>query len=255
MTTQITKRQLGVLATAVMLGGFLGLPVIAYPQNTVTRPIADFLSAQGTFCLPDGGGGCLLFVPPVPNFLGLSTPGPPVRCASVDYAGVANAWLISQGGTALGTQTGGTIVERTLPDGRAELTVLLSTKKALTWVVDGCDFAGGTLLFGRRTPDVLAGLQPSLGDSFMQWVFINTAPGDPLPDLVQLLNVPLPGQELRFVGFRAQADGELRAAFGVPDGTPGQATIVQTAVLMASFKGATADGFPAEMVNLKVTGK
>ena len=34
------------------------------------RPISDFISAQGTFCFPDGGGGCIVFVPPVKNFIG-----------------------------------------------------------------------------------------------------------------------------------------------------------------------------------------
>src|SRR5262249_50861772 len=150
------------------------------------------------------------------------------------------------------TLTGGTIVERPLPDGRAEVTVLLSTKKALTWVIDGCDdFAKDTLLFGRRAQDVLAGQQPSLGDSFLQLVFYNTAPGAPLPDFEQLLFLPLPEQELRFVGFRAQADGQLRAAFGVPDGSPGRATVVETGVFMASFKGATADGFPSERIDVQ----
>ena len=34
------------------------------------RPISEFVSAQGTFCRPDGAGGCTLFVPPLLNFLG-----------------------------------------------------------------------------------------------------------------------------------------------------------------------------------------
>ena len=64
-------RYLASFAMAALL--CLGLPTIAYSQPTVTRPISDFVSAQGTFCLPDGGGGCFLFVPPVPNFAGWST--------------------------------------------------------------------------------------------------------------------------------------------------------------------------------------
>lgn len=45
------------------------------------------------------------------------------------------------------------MVERPLADGRAEVTVILHTKNALTWVVDGDDFANGELLFGHRVPD------------------------------------------------------------------------------------------------------
>src|SRR6266478_6596434 len=54
---------------------------------------------------------------------------------------------------------------------------------------------------------------------YCQLVFINTSPGAMLPDLMQLVFLPVPGQELRMVTFRAQANGTLRAAFGVPDGT------------------------------------
>ena len=86
-------------------------------------------------------------------------------------------------------------------------------------------------------------------------MFINTAPGAPLPDLIQIWFFPVTGQELRYVQFSAKASGELRAAFGVPEGTPGRATVVQTGVYMASGKGATADGFPAEMINLQKVGK
>jgi hypothetical protein len=39
-----------------------------------------------------------------------------------------------------------------------------------------------------------------------------------------------------------------------PDGTPGQCNVIQTGLFMTHFKGATADGFPAERVDLRQAG-
>ena len=61
-----------------------------------------------------------------------------VRFAQVDFTGHANKWIEEQSGGAmsLGTETEGKVIERRLPDGRAEVTVLLHTKNALTWVME-----------------------------------------------------------------------------------------------------------------------
>jgi hypothetical protein len=206
------------------------------------RPIEDFVNAQGTFCIDDGQGGCFLFVPPIANFLGLSDPEEEIA-ASVDYAGLADAFA----GGAFGTETTGTVTERPLNDGRAEVHVRLHTTNALSWVVDGFDFTG-PLLFGNRAPEVLAGAEPALGESFLHVKFINTAPGAPLPDLIQLLVAPEPGQELVFLSFHARADGPLA------DGSPGRVEVVQTGLFMTEFQGATADGFPAEKIILQAVG-
>ena len=139
-------------------------------DKTLQRPIEDFVNAQGTFCIDDGSGGCFLFVPPVANFFGwdnLQEVPPqqgnvqPVRCASVDYAGLANAKIeeLSGGSISFDTTTEGTVTERPLRDGRAEVSVRLHTENALTWVTSGgdddaCDFATDPLLFGHRVPDV-----------------------------------------------------------------------------------------------------
>jgi hypothetical protein len=102
----------------------------------------------------------------------------------------------------------------------------------------------------------LIGEDPALGESFLQLRFINAKPGAPLPDLLQLLFAPGPGQEPpSFISLTAHADGTLRQAFGVPDGTPGRATVIQTGLFMTQFKGATADAFPAERINVNATGK
>lgn len=141
----------------------------------------------------------------------------------------------------------------------------LHTKNALTWVIDGCeDFATNPLLFGHRAPDVLAGQDPALGEISVQVKFINTAPGAPLPDLLQLCLDPARGQEgPSFISFNARADGTFRKAFGVPEGTPGRAHSIQTGLFMTKSKGATEgfcaaqeDGFfPAERIHLHVVGQ
>lgn len=234
------------IVTMIVVLGFMVPGAVSYAQSgTTRRPISDFVSAQGTFCLPDGMGGCVVFVPPIPNFIGWGDPRTG-NCVSVDYAGLADATY----GGAFGTQTGGTVAERPLPDGRAEVTVTLHTTNALTWVIEGCsDFASGTLLFGHRAPDVVDdGADAALGHSFFEISFINTAPGALLPDLIQLFFLPAPGQELHQYVFRATAKGTLRIDFGVPDGTPGMVTVAQTGNIVRS-------NIQAAVVNLRKTGK
>jgi hypothetical protein len=116
--------RLSLVALAVGLTtGFDSAPALA--QNaTQTRPITAFVDAQGTFCFPDGMGGCLTFVPPVANFIGW-TDRARNRALSVDYAGLVDDFF----GGALGTTTAGTVTERPLADGRAEVTVVLHTRK------------------------------------------------------------------------------------------------------------------------------
>jgi len=235
----------------MIIGGFR--PAQVHAIQAVHRPISDFVSAQGTTSF---------FVPPVPDYIGWSTPEG--RAASVDYAGVANNWLITNGlPQGLGTTTDGTINERPLADGRAEVSVLLHTKNALTYVLQcgggGCDFANDVVLFGHRAQQVALGADAALGDSFLNVVFKNPAPGLPMPDVVAnnfCIGANPADCELVSLSFHANANGALRAAFGVPDGTPGKAIVAQTGILFrAQFKGATGDGFPAELVELRVVRK
>jgi hypothetical protein len=207
------------------------------------RPIEDFLDAQGT--LP---------FPAELQSAGWTDPKT-VRFAQVDFTGLANKWIEESGGMSLGTETEGQVIERPLPDGRAEVTVLLHTKNALTWVMEPWAFDpyGDYLVFGNRAQDVLDGADPALGESFYKWVFINKAPGAPLPDqLAEIFEGPT--VETLMLSIEAHADGTLREAFGVPDGTPGRAQITETG-LFPPGKGATAEGWPAEHINLKVVGR
>jgi hypothetical protein len=231
--------------------------------NAIHRPIQDFVSAQGTFCFPKRGGGCLLFVPPISNFIGWTSTVAQNRAASVDYAGIEDAWVTAQSGGAIvfNTQFKGDVFEIPLPDGRAEVSVTLHTTHALTWVIVGdgsgnFDFANGPLLFGHRTQDVLSGEDAAFSNCLLHLRFINTAPGAPLPDLEQLAGFPQPGQVLEFVGFESDGSGDLRVAFGVADGTPGQAQVTQTGLLVSKGKGIASKGFfPVEHVDLMVVGQ
>lgn len=60
---------------------------------------------------------------------------------------------------------------------------------------------------------------------------------------------PVRGQEVNLIFLYAQADGPLREAFGVPEGTPGQATITQFSLSFGHFFGAS---FPVERIDLRV---
>jgi hypothetical protein len=195
--------------TPVMLlvcGALIASPHRVFAGAKVTeRPIAEFVSAQGTFDLG------VLFVPPVPNFFGWTDPdsglGP-----SIDYAGLANETCDNVAGTTFA----GRVKEKLLADGRAEVTVELFTMDAMTWVAEGFDLANDPVIFGVRWEDaggecVLNGT-PVLGSSTLKMTFINTAPGAPLPDLIQLVAAPEPGQELLALSIHAEAIGESARA-------------------------------------------
>jgi len=243
-----------VIIIGIFWAGLIAPATAPAAGKVVHRPISDFLLTQGTYCF--GGGPCFLFVPPDPNFLGWSTDfdKPPVLFAGVDYAGLVTSY---PGG---GPTFKGSVTERPLADGRAQVKVSLQTSNANTWVIE-LDFSGDVLgqiagsaptLFGLRPGDVGTGAGQALADTLLEVTFINDAPGAPLPDLVQLVNFPGTLQELETLRFVAHATGPLTAAFGVAAGTPGRCTIVQTG-LIAHLPAE--DPYPAEMINCRVVGQ
>jgi hypothetical protein len=246
------------------------------------RPISDFLDVQGTFCAPnpEGGPGCYLFVPPAPNFSGFATVTTGQTSAlfgGLDYAKKADDYCSKAFGikNVFGTTIGAnsTVLEEPLADGTARVRVLLYTQHANTWVIkldlttDIFPQIASTqaTLFGLRPPAPPQRLDPSslaFGDSFYDIVFINTAPGAPLVDLIYLAGTAANASPpaLQFIAFRAQAKGPLTKAFGVPGGTPGLCTVSQSGLiatsLVANPKSRVAfDEFPAELVDLHVVGK
>lgn len=250
-----SRHKIGSLFAYILLGVWLAIAATPARAATVQRPIEDFLSTQGMFCIHDGTSDCLLFFPPDPNLLGWanSFDSPMVFFASVDYAGIMDAYP-----SGVKPEISGTVSERPLPDGRAEVTVLLRTKHANVWVIElAGDPPNNPTLFGHRPGEVVNGAGQAFGDSVLHVVFINTAPGAPLPDLVRFNIGDLePGQELKFIGFTMTATGPLTSAFGVPEGTLGKCTIAQTGLVMTHGQGrGVADGFPAESILLKQVGK
>ena len=232
-----------IVSTAFALGVY-ACSASAFAATT-QRPISDFVDTQGTFCLSDGAGGCLIFVPPTPNFVGFTDTVHDLAI-SFDYAGLSDDVL---GGT-LGTTFSGSISERTLKDGSVIDTVRLHTSNALVWVIPfdpagtGNQFGDNPLLFGARPADVLAGAQPALGDSTLVIQFTNTAAGLPIPDLDQLLFAAEPGQTILSVVFEGRANGTFTS------GGTGKVHVIERGILDNGFHGAVADGFPAEFINL-----
>jgi len=243
-----TARLVSRMAAVICLLTLAGSASASMPARV--RPLSDFTSTQGT---------TNIFIPPVPDFIGWGD-NPPHQFASVDYAGLAAAWLVANGGPNLGTQVQGNVIERPLSDGRALVSVVLRTTGANSWVSPNPgDFANDPLQFGYRAQDILANssLSPALSNCTLNVTFKNTAPGAPLPDLVNafILGNTAPGQELRTLSFRSDGDGPLHAAFGVAEGTPGHLTVTETGLFMTGFHGATSDAFPVERVDLHPLGQ
>src|SRR5262249_13742843 len=112
------------------------------------------------------------------------------------------------------------------------------------------------LLFGYRAQDLVANpsLKPALASSHLHVVFDNTAPGAPLPDLVDafILGNAGPGVELVSLDFRANAKGVVHDPPGqVPD-QQGTLVVSQTGVLGLGGGHFVGDfGFSAEVISIQ----
>ena len=220
--------------------------------------ILDWVLAQGAYCArPENRGG------PVcgPEFPGLEVSGwfDPVRglCGFVDYSGFATRYLERTGGPSLGTTYDGSITERVLNDGRAEVTITLRTQNALAFAQPCEGFPFSPLLFGAVPVEILAGAEPSVGNSFLSFTYIAPA-GHPLPELVQVF-IAEPPYELVKVAFHAQAIGLLRAASGFGEGTIGRLYIQQvgrvTPGLLNREGQYPGDVYPVENVTIGPVGR
>jgi hypothetical protein len=212
------------------------------------RPISEFVEVQGT---------TQVFVPPVNDVVGWATPSDdPVLFAWIDYVGVADDFLLG----ALGTATSGKVIEQPQKDGRAKVHVNLHTRNALAWVIE-LDLAGDILgqiatkqpIFGFRPQEVDDDHPASLVDATLEVVFLNTAPGAPLPDLVKAtaLGEAPKGFALLAQKFRAHGEGTIRDA-DTDETSRGRLTVVQVAPRLD--KCITADCFPAEIIKVQRVG-
>lgn len=162
----------------------------------------------------------------------------------VDYTGYFNN-LYNLG---LGTTVNGKITERPLADGTAEVSVEFHTKNALVYVRElNAPFQ---MLLGGTPFQVSVGQEPAIGSTNMKWVFINSAPGDPIPNLGSF------GGETIMLSINTTATGYLHEAAGLgPDGSTGKSVMNQVGLQgRGSGKGATEDGYPVEFIKLNKIG-
>ncbi len=229
----------------------------AVSAATTVRPISDFVSAQGSVFFDFGPvPGGKLSVGAIPIW-----GNNPSQTFAVDYAGTYENALIAVRRPSVHTWFSGTVIERPLADGRSEDTILLVTHNAIAFMVDTSTFptncsSGGQVhytdcpaIFGYNLPELANGVgRPVLVTSVMVVTLVNTAPGAPLPDLLWMPSTPSPvGAYFQTLRLKAIAIGPARAAFGVPDGTPGLANVDVT------LNSAT--GLDDEQTSLRVLGK
>lgn len=222
-------RQTLMLFTAVALLAFVGTGY-ANAQGARQRPFSDFLNAQNTFFNPNTCKGTTIAWAP-PDFSVF---------AIVDYSGKTGDCIQNlHNGPALNTRVDGTVTERDLPDGTAEITVNVHFRNAYSVARD---FNQGGF-FGYDTVELFnhPEITPGLATGTFLVKFIIAHPGDPLPDLTAL-------SDYTFLRFGANADGPLR--FSEAEGTPGRLVISQTGVVVPGQGHGVADGFPAEIVRV-----
>jgi hypothetical protein len=234
--------------------------------STVQRPIGDFVNHQGTTSVFNTE------VPGLPDTIGWTpaSTATNIYSALIDYAGRDAAFLAAHYGINLGTTVSGTVSERPLPDGRAEVSVELHTTNALAWASvndytnpPDINSSSTPLVFGVRAQDLVAhpGLTPALAQSHFQVVFDNTAPGAALPDLVDafILGHAGPGVELISISFRATAQGVVHDPTGQQPDQQGTMVVSQTGVLARGnghfFVGNDPfnPGFAAEVLSIHST--
>jgi hypothetical protein len=185
------------------------------PGGEIVRPIQDFLVAQGTYCFPDETGNCQLYLAPISNYLSWFTRelGPRGTTVAIDYAGIANTWMQQQTGRSAGTSLSGRVTERVIGDGQSHVTVELFGQDVMAYAVDHANLAG-PLFWGARPFEVGAGQAPGTGSMRMEIRFTHNAPGGPLPDLLQIIRQPQPGQHLESVMLSYSGKGEFGEAYG-----------------------------------------
>ena len=198
------------------------------------RPFSEWVASQGTVLRPDGR----------PILFGW-TDNPITTLVQIDFTGKLGAWVSSHGGPSIETSLQGTLTERTLDDGSAELLANVHFKNAMTFAQQAAGFVLG---YPAQQLAADASLQPGLADGVLQVRLRLPYAGAPIPDLVLV-------DEYESLAIRATGFGPLRAAFGVPEGSPGMCVVSQTGLFHVPGGGATGDGYPAEVCRVQALGE
>lgn len=224
-----TKTLINMLGSGLLL---LGLTTATTPSSqaqgkVAQRDLQEWLDAQGTRTAPHP---LLPQTPRLyswtnnPDINGDGVPDGPAYRLWYDYAGVLGR------DTSYGSKFGpdaivGTLTERAIGEGMAEVTVRVRITGALIWVTSqpGAGFRTAPTYFGHRETELLANpnLEPARADLHFTATFLNEV-GAPMPDLISSASDfgPFPGRWLSFQVV-LNATGPLTEAFGVPEGTPG----------------------------------
>ena len=220
--------------------GILSVLTATAPAQTAKRPVSDWLENQ-TFGVTFGN--------PVPATM---------ECA-FDYTGYLYAYWKSMETPYLwdAPEITGSVTERLLPDGKAEVMVMVHAKNVFVTVFQVGDKAPpfpDNLLFGNWTSSVCyLDKEPAYGDCTLTLKFINPygGLGAYLPDLWDLLVNSF--DSIKSISYDGQAYGPLI------DGSSGFVQMRQTFLPLTSSKAnpksALADMFPAEHIILRRIGK
>lgn len=211
---------------------------LSFGQVQQHRPIQDFLNAQTT-----------------PSLWWVNSANPQFQ-AQVDYAGYFSKYLIDNGGPNLGTQLNGDIIEKLLPDGRTRVSIVIQGKSIFMRARLVSEDPYYPHVFGYGPGEIISGGWPAAtGHCTFTIEFINNkAIGGDLPDLRQLSYTPEPGQELVSILVNGYAQGPLRSAFGVPEGTRGYLHVMQRGLLKTGQGIPGQDTYPVEQVRVGVLG-
>lgn len=206
------------------------------------RPIHEFVQSQGTGCVPDGFGGCVAMEPPVPNYVCWCDPGAGLM-ASMDYATVAGHWIERESGgqVVCGADCRGRVLEVPQPDGSVRLSVIVETKSAITWAEKSNP---RPIRFGNKPDRVLRGADPVLGYARLEVEFTMASAGEPLPDLMNLLYAPAPGQQVKSIKFHGKA-------IGIYHGKRAVLEITQQGLPLSQIPASPLAGIPARITLTK----
>ena len=147
------------------------------------RPLSEFLEAQGSNSS---------FFEPVPDYIGWGDT-PFTTFVLIDYAGLADQYLIDHCGTTAGTTVRGSVTERPLPDGKARIRVKLHLGNVMGFAQSGEDliennweFHNTGTIFGNKTMDVCEGATAAVGKATFKVTFTMEQDA-PLPDLMDVI--------------------------------------------------------------------